>query len=175
MKNKCYTHEARCFENKLNEIGITFAQYNNLYKMYCELSMGGKCEVADMLGEYENNNKENMLSKKSITNLLEKAGFKELICTSFEEARENDRKKNIVILDDADIYLTYKYNNKFGEFVSWPKEEFEIDSTVYEAVVQWAKTIYCRDDIDRCIEHDNFFFKFEPYDECEYEQGWIEK
>ena len=54
MGYKCYTKEAREFETLLNELGITYNQFNELNKKHNELSMGGKAEVADNLKETEN-------------------------------------------------------------------------------------------------------------------------
>lgn len=51
MANKCVTKEAKDFENKLKELGITYEQYKEIHKMHCELTVAGKAEVADMLQE----------------------------------------------------------------------------------------------------------------------------
>ena len=49
MKNKCYTAEAKEFENKLNEYGITIEQFKSLTKMWDNLSLGGQAECGDLL------------------------------------------------------------------------------------------------------------------------------
>ena len=53
MANKCVSSEAKSFENKLNELGITYNQFKSIEKLYSELSIGGKAEVADMLKTYD--------------------------------------------------------------------------------------------------------------------------
>lgn len=53
MANKCYTMEAKNFENKLNELGITYKQYLQLDIMYRELTQAGKIEVANLLSDTE--------------------------------------------------------------------------------------------------------------------------
>ena len=52
MENKCITMEAKNFENKLNELGITLNQFHELRKVWYELSSGGQAEVNDMLKTY---------------------------------------------------------------------------------------------------------------------------
>ena len=41
---------------------------------------------------------------ESITNLIGNIGFGDLVCDSFEAAKNNTRKKNLVIIDDSSIY-----------------------------------------------------------------------
>lgn len=53
MVNKCITMEAKNFENKLNDVGISLSQFNKLRKMWNELSAGGQAEVNDMLTDRE--------------------------------------------------------------------------------------------------------------------------
>lgn len=53
MANKCYTMEAKNFENKLNELGITYKQYMQLDIMHRELTQAGKIEVANLLSDTE--------------------------------------------------------------------------------------------------------------------------
>jgi len=102
---------------------------------------------------------------RTITALLRDANLGHLICTTFDEAQFNDRRKNIVIIEDSDIYLTYKLNGVFGEFVCWVDAEFEDDENVYDAVVEWAKDLFRREDgeIDACILLGSFPFDFKPY------------
>ena len=103
--------------------------------------------------------------KISITKLIKEIGLGDLICTSFEEAKNNSRKKNLVVIDDADVYLTYKYRGTFGEFLCWVEDEFKEDATVYDSVLEWIKDIYYRppDEIDRCIASDELITGFKPY------------
>lgn len=63
MAMKCYTAEARNFEKALNDSRITFNQFQELQKIWHELSPGGQAEVSDMLtvnttktGDYGNQN-----------------------------------------------------------------------------------------------------------------------
>ena len=102
---------------------------------------------------------------KSIKNLIKEIGLEDLICNSFEEAENNNRRKNIVIIDDTDIYLTYKYHGEFGEFMCWVSDEFEEDESVYDSMVEWVKDIFYREEneIDYCIFFGKLMFDFKPY------------
>lgn len=102
---------------------------------------------------------------ESITKLIESIGFEDLICGSFEEAKNNNRKKNLVIIDDSSIHLTYKLNGILGEFVCWVEDEFEEDETVYNAMIEWVKDIYSRTEkeIDLGLKARTFPFEFKPY------------
>jgi hypothetical protein len=103
--------------------------------------------------------------KLSITKSIREIGLEDLICTSFEEAENNDRKKNLVIIDDSDIYLTYKYNGTFGEFLCWVEDELTEYVGAYTSMVEWVKDIYYREDdeIDRCIASNELVTGFKPY------------
>ncbi len=108
--------------------------------------------------------------KDNLTRILQKKGFSGYIVSSFEEAKENDRKKNIVLLDDG-IYLTYKADlgqetPVFGEFASWNEDEFEEDPTIYASVMNWVSDLYddSDDEINRRI---NGTLRFTPYGEDE--------
>ena len=50
--SNCYTMEAKKFEARLNEIGITYNQFKELSKLHEELTLAGKAEVADVLTTY---------------------------------------------------------------------------------------------------------------------------
>lgn len=102
----------------------------------------------------------------NLRNLAKVSGFEEIICTSFEEAKNNNRRKNIVIIDNTEIYLTYKYEGQFGEFVCWVEDEFKEDETVYSSVRNWIYDIYSRleKDIDARVKSGAFPFDFKPYD-----------
>ena len=106
---------------------------------------------------------------KSITKLLYENGFGNLICSSFEEAEKNDRKKNLVVIDDTDIYLTYKLNGVFGEFICWVEEEFEINEDLYNTMLSWVEDIYGMDtteeEIEEYLAEGTFIFDFTPYKE----------
>lgn len=74
--------------------------------------------------------------------VLERLGVTHLICHSFSEAENNDRKENIVLLSEARVHFTYKYEyqrngewyKEFGELLSFVPEEFEDypESTINE-------------------------------------------
>ena len=102
---------------------------------------------------------------KSITNLIKEIGLEDLICNSFDEAKNNNRRKNIVVLDDVDIYLTYKYHGEFGELACWVSDEFEEDERVYDSMIEWVKDIFYRkeNEIDYCIFLGELMFDFKPY------------
>jgi len=81
-----------------------------------------------------------------ITKIINDLGFTDLICTSFEEAQKNNRRKNIVVIENSDVYLTYKFEGVFGEFISWTEEEFQRDESVYNSLAEWVKFIYSKSD-----------------------------
>lgn len=120
----------------------------------------GKREILDL-----------SLNALSLTQLVTDAGYGEYICTSFEEAENNNRQKNIVINYDKEIYLTYKHNNKFGEFVCWVKDEFLEDDSLYDSVIDWVEYIYSRteEEIDEAIENNSIPWDFKIYNESELE------
>ena len=103
--------------------------------------------------------------KRDLTQMIKNLGYGQYVCTSFEEAEQNDRRKNIVIIDNADIYLTYKYKNKFGEFVCWMEDEFREDSSVYDSVGNWVVDIFSQSEkqIDNALKASIFPFDFIPY------------
>ena len=49
MGNKCISFEAKNFENKLKEFGITYNQFVTLRTMHYELTEAGRAEVDNML------------------------------------------------------------------------------------------------------------------------------
>ena len=100
------------------------------------------------------------------------------IVNSFEEARNNDRKKNIVLLDDG-IYLTFKADTEenkdiFGELVSWVDDEFNEDEEVYYSAVNAIKELfsYSDDELnDKILNNDLVAdLTFTPYEEQEIEK-----
>lgn len=119
--------------------------------------------VAQDIAYMEKNGKFNKLTIREIVNKL---GLSELICTSFDVARHNGRRKNIVIIGETDVYLTYKYNDKFGEFVCWVEDEFKEDASVYESLRGTLRDYYSlsEKEMDEKIERKEFFFDFKPYD-----------
>lgn len=103
---------------------------------------------------------------RSIIDMINNIDMERYICTSFEEAESNSRKKNIVVIDNMDVYLTYKYDDVFGEFVCWVSDEFEEDESVYNAMILWVEDIYSRteSEIDNDILNDTFPLIFKPYE-----------
>ncbi len=129
----------------------------------CDQFICSRCHYKTTVKEY----KEELNASKDITKLVQSTKFSNLICTSFEEAKHNDKKRNIVIIDNSDIYLTYKLNGVFGEFVCWVEDEFKEDFTVYHAMIEWIKDIYSRSDeeIENRLKDKSFPFDFTPYDD----------
>ena len=109
-------------------------------------------------------------TKKTVRDAIE--GMKDdyyatLICNSFGEAVHNSRTKNIVIIDDTDIYLTYKKDGVFGELVSWNGDEISEDPDyMMKCITSWVYDVYSRSDKDihRRIEDGSFPLNFEPYE-----------
>ena len=52
-KPHCYTMEAKHFEKKLNDIGISYNQFIQLRKIWKELTLAAQAEVNDLLKQYE--------------------------------------------------------------------------------------------------------------------------
>lgn len=48
-ENQCYSYEAKNFENKLRDLGITYNQFIEVTKQYKELTVGAKAEVDNIL------------------------------------------------------------------------------------------------------------------------------
>lgn len=145
--------------------------YARLYEDYKEEREEALREVEnDLFYKYEEEiydfiKKIRTTPPRNLTDEIKKLGFGNLICTSFEEARENERKKNIVIIDNAEIYLTFKYNDKFGELVSWGEDELSGGELILETVLNVTKEIYSLsdDEIARRIKDDRFLLIFAEY------------
>lgn len=71
---------------------------------------------------------------KSLLAIVASNGGASYICTSFEEAASNGRDRNIVIIDDGDIFFTCKKNGVFETTACWVKEEFKEYPDLYDAV-----------------------------------------
>jgi len=101
----------------------------------------------------------------NLEELVVETEFQDLICRSFEEAAYNGRRKNIVIIDDTEIYLTYKYDDEFGEFVCWVEDEFLMEDNLPEIIKAAIIEIYSMDtrEIDKRIEEGSFCFDWKPY------------
>ena len=93
---------------------------------------------------------QNITNGKALEEAIRNTEFGQYICHSLEEAEFNNRKKNIVIMNDLrkhpDVYLTYKHEGKFGEFVCWVEDEFEEDPNIYQSVLRWIEDVYSRTD-----------------------------
>ena len=94
--------------------------------------------------EFINNYRRIRRKMKNIRMIIENIGLGKYICTSFEEAAKNSRRKNIVIIENSDVYFTYIFNNMFGELCSWSSDEFEEDESLYDRIQDYAKNIYSR-------------------------------
>lgn len=134
------------------------------------LTLFSSLEEGKFQKDYErivNHEKQN---QPNLTQLIKSIGLGQYICTSFEEAEQNDRRKNIVIIDNADVYLTYKYKNKFGEFICWVEDEFKEDPTVYDSVKNWVVDIFSQSEeqIDNALKANIFPFDFIPYEKEEW-------
>ena len=110
--------------------------------------------------------------KEKLLGLIREHGFGRLVVDSFEEARKNKRRKNIVLLDDG-IYLTFKADIEgdemvFGEFVAWVDDEFKEDDSVYTSCINAIIGLYTYSDeeLNHHIEEDDLIEMFEPYNEC---------
>lgn len=116
----------------------------------------------------------NKTNKDIIIELLNEVGLKDLVTTSFKEAQDNNRRRNIVIIDDGskyfDIYLTYKRNGvELGEFICWVEDEFieyEKENSINELIhiaVNSAYDLYQRSDDELDSESCDFLLDFKPY------------
>lgn len=95
---------------------------------------------------------------QQVLNNIQVAGFGEFVVKSHEEAQQNNRKKNIVLTEEdngyCDIYLTYKYQGTFDEFVCWVADEFEDEPDLVSIISNAVETIYSQSDeeLDHLIE-----------------------
>ena len=86
-----------------------------------------------------------MTKYQQILNGIKEMGFENLIVNSHEEAEHNDRKQNIVLIEDdglCDIYLTYKYQGELGEFVCWLSDEFEGEPDLVDIILNAIGEFY---------------------------------
>ena len=109
--------------------------------------------------------------KDKLTSMLQQEGFAGFIVNSFEEAQNNHRKKNIVLLDDG-IYLTFKADledndNVFGELVCWVDDEFKEDESVYTAAINAVTDLftYSDEELNQHVIDDDLMEIFTPYGE----------
>ena len=101
---------------------------------------------------------------KSLLAIVASNGGALYICTSFGEAERNSRDRNIVIIDDADIYFTCKRDGVFGGLVCWAGDEFKEDPDLYDVVENYLAQYL--DDRWFIPEKDVSFVPYEP-DEIE--------
>ena len=87
-----------------------------------------------------------MTKYQQILDGIKEMGFENLIVSSHEEAEQNDRKQNIVLIDEENglcsIYLTYKHHGQFGEFVCWDSEEFEGEPDLVDIILNAVGEFY---------------------------------
>lgn len=87
-----------------------------------------------------------MTAYQEILKGIKEMGFEELIVRSHKEAATNSRKRNIVLIEEekglCDIYLTYKYQEQFGEFVCWVSEEFEAEPDLVNIILNAIHEFY---------------------------------
>ena len=111
--------------------------------------------------------------KDKLMKMIKREGFGGFVVDSFEEAKNNRRKKNIVLLEDG-IYLTFKADidgktNVFGELVCWVDDEFNEDPKVYTSAINTVIDLYTYsdEDLNQHIIDDDLIEIFTPYDEEE--------
>lgn len=98
-----------------------------------------------------------MNNYQALLNQIQEAGFGEYVVSSYEEAQANTRKKNIVLVQEehgqCSVYLTYKYQNQFGELVCWVSDEFEEEEDLVSIVANAIQVLYSssEDTIDQLI------------------------
>ncbi len=163
MGKRFYDAQIPAFIKAMNRIADALEKNNELL------------ERSNKLAEKAAGAVSNKSLKDKLFTILQKKGFDGLVAFSFEEAKENERKKNIVLLDDG-IYLTFKADlgkdkPVFGEFASWNEDEFEEDPTVYGSVGKWLSVLYddSADEINRRINDNRIdplgTLRFTPYGE----------
>lgn len=110
--------------------------------------------------------------KEKLLKMLEEEGFKGFVVNSFDEARNNTRRKNIVLLEDG-IYITFKVNYEnenekliFGELVCWVEDEFKEDELVYNSAINSIIDLftYSDEELNEHIIADDLIENFERYD-----------
>lgn len=87
-----------------------------------------------------------MTAYQQILNEIQEMGFSDLVVNSHKEAQNNSRKRNIVLIEEenglCDIYLTYKYQGQFGEFVCWVADEFEAEPDLVNIILNTVEEFY---------------------------------
>ncbi len=129
-------------------------------------------ELDDIIQEREAKEKHNMSKMRSkLTHLIKQEGLDNYIVDSFEIAKTNNRRKNIVLAEDG-IYLTFKANigrerNIFGELVCWVDDEFNEDPSVYTSAINAIVELfsYSDEELNTHIKNDDLIETFTEYDE----------
>ena len=105
-----------------------------------------------------------------LTEMLDQEGMKKYVVDSFEAAKNNKRRKNIVLTDEG-IYLTFKANvegktNVFGELACWVDDEFKEDPSVYDNAINAVIDLYTYSDkeLNKHIVNDDLIEIFTAYD-----------
>lgn len=97
------------------------------------------------------------------------------VVDSFDAARDNARRKNIVLNEDG-IYVTFKANRGgkkpvFGELVCWVDDEFMEEGVGYicQTVLNAIRKLYGYTDaqLDKKIAADGLIERFTPYDDSD--------
>lgn len=89
-----------------------------------------------------------MTAYQQILKGIQEMGFGELLVSSHEEANQNTRKRNIVLIPEdngsglCDIYLTYKYQDQLGEFVCWVSDEFDAEPNLVNIILSAVDEFY---------------------------------
>lgn len=109
--------------------------------------------------------------RNKLVSLIWQENLGEYIVDSFEAARDNDRRKNIVLLDDG-IYLTFKADvddrtNVFGELICWVDDEFNEDPEIYAVAANAAHEMfsYTDEELNAHIINNDIVWNFVPYDQ----------
>ena len=159
---KVYTRKMEFVACDVDATNLFIEALNEIYQKQVEVLYMHPRVAKDMF-LMEQNGKFNVQNIRKIVNSLDMSN---LICTSFDVARNNGRRKNIVIIGETDVYLTYKYKDQFGEFVCWVEDEFNEDASVYESLRGALRDYYSlsEKEMDKKIERKEFFFDFKPYD-----------
>lgn len=138
MEIKCVSSESIKFENKLNELGITFNQFNELRKMWNELILINQIEIKNMLKEaesynYEHEKENNMLQKNS-----EYKNSSKIFCF-----RENEIAYS---LDWNNDILTFQFwvcndTGSFCEYIDSLPIKYHIVFNYYKSSDKWEVII----------------------------------
>lgn len=164
-------HNYAICEAKISALASSVTLFNALEKgKYVKKFEEIKADLAEM-------KEKEMAEKFSLTEAILKFGvkndigaIKSILCTSFEEAKNSNYLKNIVIIDDADIYLTYKYNGQFGEIVSWTEDEYKEDLDLVNTILNHIKDFVLKSNLNTNRSIEDGQIPFTSYEEPDYEE-----